>query len=200
MTELSLTQRFERLFEPAARAARQGDPDQIREVLGSVRAVWKRFSKRKKGDTAGVAEELARGMAFAIEGILGIVLASAGADARQALLEGRKHALPVLHALGKQARARANDPAVPDASLQMSEIAKAVGVLPQNLGELIDAMRDCGLVKTTHQGQARRVTISDIGVHLLEAAKPGWQLMNVDQDLMNERIEESVGRAMETFA
>ena len=199
MTELSLTQQFEQLFEPAARAARQGDPEQIREVLESVRAIWGRFRKRKKGDAVGAAEELARGMTFAIEGILGIVLASAGADARHAQLKGRKHALPILHALGKKARAGANDPAAPDESLRMGELAKAVGALPQNLGELIDAMRDCGLVTTTHQGSARRVRISDIGVQLLEAAKPGWQLTNVDQDLMNERIEESFGRAMEQF-
>lgn len=196
MTELRLTQQFEQLFEPAARAARRGDADQIRKVLESVRSIWKSFRKRTKVDAE---EELARGMTFAIEGILGTVLASAGADARHALLEGRKYALPVLHALGKKARSSANDPTTPDGSMRMGELAKAVGVLPQNIGELVDAMSDCGLVRSTNQGVARCVTITEIGAQMLEAAKPGWQLMNVDQDLVEERLEESFGRAMEQF-
>jgi len=41
---------------------------------------------------------------------------------------GRKYALPVLYALGKKARASANDPRQPEASLRMGELAKLVGM------------------------------------------------------------------------
>lgn len=198
MTAIPLTERIEQLFEPAARAARRGDADQIRGVLNKLHSIWKSDRKLKK---VNAAEELARGMTFAIEGMLGILLASSGADARHALIEGRKYALPVLHVLGKKAHASANDPRQPDASLQMGELAKLVGMYPQNLSELVKAMGDCGLVSASDQGQARHVVITDVGLEILEASKPGWQLLNLDQDdLLNQRLEEAVRQAQKTFA
>jgi hypothetical protein len=190
-----ITQLIEQLFEPAARAARRGDANQIRAVLAELRLIWK--SKRTKATPPEVIE-LAQGMTFAMEGILGVVLASAGADSRYSLVTSRKYALPVLHFLGKRARAHArvhgryevtfqqNSPP----SMKMGELAGAVGVLPQNIGDLIKAMADCELVTISDQGAERRVTITDIGIQVLDASKPGWQLSEIDHDDLDKRLEE----------
>lgn len=196
-TTTSLPEQIEQLFEPAARAARRGDAEQIQRILNTLRSIWKKISNkptRKKADL-----EMARGMTFAIEGLLGIVLASAGADARHTLL-GRKHAVPLLHVLGGKARqAQLSEPGTgTDAAVSMGDLAKAVGARPQNMGELVYAMRDCGLVNVEEQGPARKVTITEIGVRMLEAHLPGWQVTGLEQEARNEELQKEVQKIEES--
>jgi len=198
-SKTSLAERIEQLYEPAARAARRGDAAQIENVLKELRSIWKSDRNSNSADAA-----LAKGMTYSIEGILGIVLASAGADARQSLVEGRKYALPILHALGRKAREstltlRASRP-TSEGSLRMGDLAVAVGALAQNIGELVKTMSDCGLVTLTEEGAAKRVVLTPLGAQLLEACKPGWQVTEVDHDPLTQRLEEKVRLASQELA
>jgi len=195
---MNLVERIEQLYEPAARAARRGDPDQIKSVLEELRSLWRSHRDSREADA-----EVAKGMTYSIEGILGIVLATAGADARQALIEGRKYALPILHALGQKAReavlaaASTDQGRATQGSLRMGDLATKVGALPQNIGELVKTMSDCGLVTLAEEGTARLVALTPLGAQLLEASKPGWQLTDVDHDPLTQRLEEKVRLALQ---
>ena len=191
-----IAERIQRLFEPAARATRRGDPVQIRKVLDELRLIWKSGRSRKQ---AARDEELARGMTFALESVLGIVLATSSVDAQRSLVEGRKYALPILHALGRKARQGAqstqssatqlNNSA---SSIKKGELARTVGMLAQNIGELVNSMQDCGLVSVTDEGPTSRVAITETGLEILEAVRPGWQVQQVDQDTLIQRLDESL--------
>jgi hypothetical protein len=197
-TAMSLPEQIEQLFEPAARAARRGDADQIQRVLKALRGIWQKSAKQRAGKKAD--QEMARGMTFAIEGLLGIILASAGADARHALL-GRKHAVPILHVLGKKARqALSGAPNTEsDAGVQMGDLARAVGAQPQNIGELVYSMRDCGLVNVEEEGQVRRVTLTEAGIQMLEANMPGWQVLDLEQQARNEELRNELRKIQESI-
>jgi hypothetical protein len=204
MTAIGTAEKIQQLFEPAARAARRGDPGQIRKVLDELHGIWTQSRRKRKKVQA--AEELARGMTYALEGVLGVILATAGADARRALVEGRKYALPILHALGKKAREAASagessgSGAYSDAAaIQKGRLAEIVGMLPQNIGELIQAMSDCDLITVSGRGTANHVALTDTGARMLEALKPGWQIMQVDQDPLGRRLEEGIQAAVRQY-
>jgi DNA-binding MarR family transcriptional regulator len=204
MTATGTAEKIEQIFEPAARAARRGDVAQIRKVLDELHRIWSRSGR--KGKKARQNEDVARGMTFALEGVLGIILATAGADARRALVEGRKYALPILHALGRKAResahagdASSSGPHGEGASIQKGRLADIVGILPQNIGELIQAMSDCGLVTVSGKGSADHVVLTEIGAQMLEAMKPGWQGTQVEQDQISRRLDEDIQAAVQQY-
>jgi len=99
----SLTEAIQGLFEPAAHAVRRGDPDQMRSVVDELRQLWRAVAA--EASAALLADPIAQGMSAAIEGVVGAALARSGADARRRLVESRRHALNILHALGRAARA-----------------------------------------------------------------------------------------------
>jgi hypothetical protein len=204
MTAIGTAEKIQQLFEPAARAARRGDPGQMRKVLDELHGIWTQSRRKRKKVQA--AEELARGMTYALEGVLGVILATAGADARRALVEGRKYALPILHALGKKAREAASAGKISGsgaysdaAAIQKGRLAKIVGMLPQNIGELIQAMSNCDLITVSGRGTANHVALTDTGAQMLEAIKPGWQIMQVDRDPLGRRLEEGIQAAVRQY-
>ena len=64
-----------------------------------------------------------------------------------------------------------------------------VPVLAQNIGELVNSMKDCGLVSVTEEGPTSRVAITEAGLEILETVRPGWQIQQVDQDAPNRRLD-----------
>jgi DNA-binding MarR family transcriptional regulator len=207
----TLTESIERLFEPVARAVRRGDLQQLKTARDRLDTIWK--SQLKNKSKKSQSEELARGMTFALEAVLGFALGRADADARRTLVDSRKHALPVLHALGLKARkatAHSQRSCSLDRSefkphMKLRELADAIGIKPQNIGELIDAMSDVGLVEASDRSTSRLVSISEAGAQTLEASLPGWQLMDVQGALrLDERVEAhwvpTLGKQIEAFA
>lgn len=168
----SLPEALERLYEPAARAARLGDAGLIREVLEEIRLNWQGAIKRSSQEE----KLLAQGMRFAIEGVLGIVLASAEADARYQLLHERYLALPLMHSLGLKARAFVQG-ADKREDHSLKELADGLGIPLLRIKGLLPEMQKCGLVSGSGRGAGQRFSITNIGVELLEAEKPGWQLL-----------------------
>jgi hypothetical protein len=200
-TAPNISERIQQLFEPAARATRRGDALQIRKVLDELRLIWRSAQPKKKVERD---VEVARGMTFALESVLGIVLATSGADAQRALVGGRKYALPILHALGRKARESVQTSQSSGiqlnesvASIKKGELARTVGMLAQNIGELVNTMKDCGLVSVTEEGPASRVAITDAGLEMLESARPGWQVQQVDRDTLGQHLDEILTAALQ---
>lgn len=181
MRDLPFLSKPERLLEPASRAIRRGDPRQLDAVIKRLRALW---SADLASTTTGDDRSIARGMTMALEAVLGFALARSAGDARHALVESRKHALPILHALGlnarkvRQALPREEVSSAPgeESSMSVTELAREIGAEPQNLGELLDSMVDCELIATKTRGSSRRVWITHEGLSMLESTQPGWQV------------------------
>src|SRR5262245_38288748 len=133
----TLTAEIEKLFEPVARAVRRGDESQIQRALSELRAIWKRFA-----DSEGQDEIRARGMTFALEAVLGFALARVAADARRTLVESRKHALPMLQALGQRLNPVQEKDSVDGSMMSFRELADVVGAKPQNISDLLGAMSE----------------------------------------------------------
>lgn len=164
---------FERLLEPAARAARRGDPEQIKSVLLKLRAAQKKFMREKRPDSP---VETVRGMVLAIEGILGIVLGCADADRRYETLQRFPYALQVMALVAKKARRSGLSSAKISPAMSSKELSTLSGVEIERLVPLLDALTENHSLTRKKDRQETYFEITPQGARLLEAQWPGWQV------------------------
>lgn len=173
---MSASVEIETLLEPAARAARRGAAEQIKQVLTKLRAAQRNFLRTAPADHE---REMARGMVVAIEGMLGYVLASSGDDHRFEILSRYPYALGLMAIIGKHARKALMDGKVEESAIQASEIAKAAGVTVTRLKPILEALSGCGIVLERGKRAELSYELTRTGAHLLEAQWPGWQTTKI---------------------
>lgn len=167
---------FERLLEPAARAARRGDAEQIRAVLSKVRSAQRTFLRDNPSESL---IETARGMVFALEGILGIVLGCSAADRRYETLRRFPYALHIMAIIAQKARQVLLSGSAGAKAIREKELAEAAGLELSRIRPLIEALLTCGIITARIEKTETYFEITAEGAHLLEAGYPGWQILRI---------------------
>ncbi len=164
---------FERLLEPAARAARRGDAEQVKAVLSKLRAAHKKFMRERPPESS---VETVRGIVLALEGILGIVFAGAAADCRYETLQRFPYALQIMALIAKKARQGLLSAAKQPAAMSSKELAGLTGLEIARLTPILEALTTARIITCTADAAEAYFEITSEGAHLLEAEWPGWQV------------------------